>query len=968
MKCRRGKWAVAIGAMALLLGLVAPAPSQQLHRNGFETAQSLWVKGGSDTTFTEVAHASSDQGAHDGQRSEYIQISAKEGSFVYYQYALGKAPVTEELAGGLWVKSNRAGIQLAARIILPNEREPNNIDYHLTTTIRGEIYRNVGRWQRIDIGRPIPLLKQQQQLLQAQLKRPINIADAYVDSLLLNVYTGPGATEVWIDDLEVGPVVSNATIQPAVRPADPNGVPAKTTNIPQASRRGQVVEFNNNQLVVGGKRFLMRGINYSNTPLATLHQAGFNTLFADGQTNPTAFKEASDLGFWLAPKMRVLTDDAKLASNEGITREINRFADNDAVLLYELSGTMLFEHAVPISRAVQVVRAADPSSRPLAAEVWDGMLPFSRSINMIGVHRWPLMTTLELSKYREWLEMRRNLANPDAYLWTWIQNHMPDSYTQLLYDRPSTADFKEPVGPQPEQVQLLTYTALSAGVRGLGFWSDRWLADSHQGRDRLLMCALLNQELDMIEPLLLTTTGEPQWIGTSSPDVRAAVMQTAKGILVLPLWQGKGAQFVPGQAAISKLFMTVPQVPQSMQCWEVTPGEVRALKPERVPGGMKVTLPEFGLATSIVFTADTQQIVRFQEMAQARRQQAAYWTYDMALYELQKVVAVERQLEEQGHTQPDAAALINDAQNRLQNAKKLWENRLFSEAYREAQRGLRPVRILMRAQWEASIKNLDSPVSSPYAVSFFTLPRHWQLMDQISKSVPTTNVLPGGSFEGIPERTQEAWRLDERTLDDVELIPKRVSEVEMPVILEKKETGKQVFDGRRWVDARKETDDKNKTEAKSTLDPKKGPKTTIGAPKINKQCAMLQIKPKNAAAAPQALERTLLAITSPPVQLKPGTLVQVSGWICIPMPIGASADGALFYDSAGGEPLAIRLSEPTPWTKFTLYRRVPASGTMQVTLALTGLGTVYFDDVRIEPLAPATATTSSASVQRSTQR
>jgi len=40
------------------------------------------------------------------------------------------------------------------------------------------------------------------------------------------------------------------------------------------------------------------------------------------------------------------------------------------------------------------------------------------------------------------------------------------------------------------------------------------------------------------------------------------------------------------------------------------------------------------------------------------------------------------------------------------------------------------------------------------------------------------------------------------------------------------------------------------------------------------------------------------------------------------------------------------------WRKFTLYRWVPASGTIYVTLALTGLGTVFFDDVRIEPLMP----------------
>jgi len=32
------------------------------------------------------------------------------------------------------------------------------------------------------------------------------------------------------------------------------------------------------------------------------------------------------------------------------------------------------------------------------------------------------------------------------------------------------------------------------------------------------------------------------------------------------------------------------------------------------------------------------------------------------------------------------------------------------------------------------------------------------------------------------------------------------------------------------------------------------------------------------------------------------------------------------------------------------YRRMPASGVVNVTMALTGLGTVYFRHVRIEPL------------------
>ena len=73
-----------------------------------------------------------------------------------------------------------------------------------------------------------------------------------------------------------------------------------------------------------------------------------------------------------------------------------------------------------------------------------------------------------------------------------------------------------------------------------------------------------------------------------------------------------------------------------------------------------------------------------------------------------------------------------------------------------------------------------------------------------------------------------------------------------------------------------------------------------------------------------------------------------------------TADGLLLYDSAGGEPLAYRLTGATGWAQIFLYRRVPASGTINVTVALTGIGSAYFDDIRIEPLVPTQATTTAA--------
>jgi hypothetical protein len=231
----------------------------------------------------------------------------------------------------------------------------------------------------------------------------------------------------------------------------------------------------------------------------------------------------------------------------------------------------------------------------------------------------------------------------------------------------------------------------------------------------------------------------------------------------------------------------------------------------------------------------------------------------------------------------------------------------------------------MRAHWEKAVRGMDSPVSSPYAVSFYTLPKHWQFMNQKTNATVGGNVLRGGDFELAPQQVQNTWKLEKASLDEVNMLAERVSDLRVQ---------------------RKEVPD---PKAKGS-EPKPGETPIEG-----KQCLMMQIKPKSEKQNLPGLERTTLALTSSGVELPPGSLVQISGWVCIPGSIKGSPDGALMYDSAGGEPLAMRWTEPMAWKKFTVYRKVPASGAVNVTLALTGIGTVYFDDVRIEPMVPAGA-------------
>ena len=206
------------------------------------------------------------------------------------------------------------------------------------------------------------------------------------------------------------------------------------------------------------------------------------------------------------------------------------------------------------------------------------------------------------------------------------------------------------------------------------------------------------------------------------------------------------------------------------------------------------------------------------------------------------------------------------------------------------------------------------------------------LPDPNAKAPPPTK-------PGVPVSALGNWTVQQTTLDAVNLEARFVSSNMAKVTKPKKPT----LPKERYAPS----SDTRKIEAPEFPEP------TLGESILMLQCSAKSIvNSKNKVQpAPAALERTFLAVNSPPVRLPPGTLVRISGWVYIPGSIAASADGVLIYDSIGTESLGVRLTDNMPrWKQYHLYRRVPASGVVWVTLALTGIGTVYFDDVKIEPL------------------
>jgi hypothetical protein len=891
------------------------ALGQQMIQYGFEARNPVWRPGPHDAAYKESLHGISSEHVHRGQRSETIQFEADSGSYIHYTYALGSAPVNDDLSISLWIRANRPGLQLLARVVFPHELDRDNPGHLLSVLLPGERYQIAQQWQSLSIPTPVKLLRQQQLLLARSLKREINTADAYVDQIILNVYTGPGKTRVWIDDLEAGPAFNVPSAKDTQgQGADREMTPAR----PAVNHRADTVSVAGGHLTIGNERLFMLGIRYTGTPLPLLRNAGFNTVWLDESTPSGLIEDAANLGFWIVPMLHppdmALRNNnpkspSRLVANETFGRNVGRFLREPSVLCWDLGGNLQDEESPAVLDAAQAVHNIDPL-RPLTADVRDGFLSYKRGGSqrlMIGTHRWPLLTSLELSAYREWLLQRRLLLDPEDYSWTWIQTHLPDWFLTAAYER-AAGRFTEPIGPQPEQIRLLTYIAVGCGYRGLGFWSDRFLSDSHMGRDRWLTLALLNQEMRLLEPILVNTKGEVQWvqaenaIGFPEPNVKAAVLRTDKAVLVLPVWMGLGSQYVPSQGYLSKLKLKV-LVPDNYAAWEVSPGNFRSYPSKPVLGGKEITLEKFNLTSAIVFTADLigpgSLVPRFQEMQRTMRKDAAQWTHDLAQEEIVKVVRIHEELKQLGKKVDDGDALLETARLWLEKSRKRRLDGQFPEAYADAQLALRAVRILMRQHWDAAVQKLTTPVACPYALSFYTLPRFWQYYEKLTKLEAGKNVLSDGNFEWPPNLRDKAWGLEEvPSRDDVEGEAKRVA----------------------------------------------------NEPREGKQCLMLRLKPKNPLRAAQVLERSFLALHSPAVSLPPGTLVRISAWVRVPEEITGSPDGALLYDSAGGEPLAVRISLPTAWRQFILYRTVPDSGKINVSMAMTGLGTVYFDDLRIEPL------------------
>lgn len=872
----------------LIDGLVLDCGLAQL-RDSFEGPERTWqLAKEADCGVRVLAHERTYREAHSGQASEHFQLVLGNGTFVPLVHAIGRAPVIQELLPTVYVKSDRASIQLLVRAVLPRSVD-RAAGEPIKVLLRGDLYTDVGQWQQLAVRDVVRLLEQETRALRAQFGPQIDSREAYIDLVVLNAYTGPGPVRLWIDDLEIrgylnlsqgdGAQVLRRSAEAssggsASDPSDPPALPAVQGSL----------------WMVRGRPLMVRAIQHQGEPLQWLQTLGFNTVKLSASPSDAQLQEARRLGLWLiAPPP--YADRAPPARGF------------DPVIAWSL-GSRLGQRdlALTASLAAEARQIEGPAGRPLLAGVEAELEEYSRLAHVLVAGRAVLGTGQELADECLWLEGRSRLARPGTPLVGMLTCEISPRIREqwlMLTGSPVEEDV------DPQQIRLHAYQALAAGVRGLLVAAHQPLAiDQRAGAMRCDALRLLNWELKLLEPWIAGGQAAGA-MGTSDAGVVQRVWVTERSRLVLVIQQAPAEQYVLGPPPRSSVSVMVTGVGAADRAWLVLPSAIKPLRMTHTAGGGRIVLEDAPHAAAIVLTQDPLALHHLQRtVAEIRAPVCRLW-HDVTSRRLAYTSELVASLAQRGQAPSTAGTLLAEVRQPLEEAQRPLAAGDYEKAYDLTIQAERRLAQLRRTLWEQAAAGWPSPQASPLLAQCSTLALQWDLAARWKQARWGPNVQPAGDLESLDQMLQHGWQRHASAHAAVS--------TEVALSLVEPHSGRSSLRMRAW--------------------------------------------PKDARQVAAAFDRPPVWVVSAPVPVRQGQVVQIQGWVQVPQPLQGTTEGVVIFDSLGGWELGERVRLTRGWRPFTLYRAVPASGELRVTVALTGLGEAWLDDLRVwlldpEPIRP----------------
>ena len=1007
--CARFGWVHELSVLACLL---APSctwaqeqPAAEKPENtaslsdGFESPQVIWREEQTDTSFLLKTHERSEIASHEGSQSERFVFEAGPGSVLYYSYRLPRLPLTDTLHASLYVRSNRTGVRIYGRVVLPEEKDPET-GQPAYLLISGTSVETPDRWQRLELsGLPLAV-NRQAAVLRAGSNRPVSLNNAYLDRLVINLYGGPGSSEVFVDELNVSPVPQGLGDSPNTEedPASPESrQPGRGSRGISANR----VTMEESELRRDGKPWLPRGISAPGADLASIRRAGFDVVEMPFDADAEEVKKSIDLGYLVMPRLAELADTPDKDALEAASRFPNQNgiafwnlgdqlgrANNTTVRTEELQKTR--------KRAYAIENSTEIGSKLSFASVVDQFPKYAdpaSHLNIIGVEYQPFAGALDPADfYRDLRNIKQSVAtkNLKTLFWAWIPASANPAIRKSVWGEDVPPGWGWPA-VQPDQIRMLTYAALMAGYRGLGFRSDAELGRPG-GLARLYELTLLIAEIELLEPFLASSITPPGQSSAFPPDpkinlvynpragtapigggggalktptpkenaayptVKVAAFDTndhrTKILLVADL--AFGGQWQPPQMGYRDMNLLIPG-PESAQAFEVSLGDVQALESRRDTGGRRITIPVFNGTAIVVLTTDLGLIDRLRANVHSLRPRAVDIAIKLAEIEYQQVANLNNQMTAQGIAVRNSSDLLEKARRMLLSAQDAMERQDYAAAWIEARSLGQPLRMVSRAYFDRAYRELVAaidpaeptegsvqkrprklvlPVALPPMVSRETMPQYayWLGFIRGSQGAFGSNRIPSGNFDlSLQELGTEGWSDASHRMD----------KLESGMSIDRSQGVGPVKTSLKLSVKPKQLPDRDKFEVDGRFN--------AAAYKKAMAAVVDSISPIHTL--------PVVAVRSPSIQVKARDFVRIRVMVRMPRSQVPGSTGLIVRDNLGGDNLQFQTSGGLPqWSEVVLYRRAAVNGEFFVTLGLAGIGDAYFDDLRVEVLGDSDST------------
>lgn len=900
--------AIGVWVGLMLFGWLGQATAQI--RDDFEAGRPRFRLWRDDAAAKVVKNELITTMPHTGVSSEMVEVSSGYGKYIHIAYPIDRCAIIDELTASLWIRCASRGMRPAFRVVFPRTAHPAT-SQPLTTLLYGKASDISGEWNLLEVNGVVGLYVSQQRVIRTQYGAAVDLRDAYIDAVIIDIYNGPGNTKIQVDDLSIeGMVAPNmrssnleSTSPSSLVGSDPfnrseiranKSLTLETIAEDRLSQETAALRLAEQARDI--RASVPRWIQYRGESLDWLATLGFSGVVLDQPPTTQFLTDARNYNLGvIAPPPDVLPTSDELESWQ-------------AVQSWAL-GWALDHSQIETSRqsTVRLNRLPLVLQRPSLVEAMESYGTYSRIADLLAVPI-PLATTLRDSSESERIlqasiQPLRGRTIPLASimlepLQEWVAQR--ESIAQAI---DSTANNIEPYDRTLARLHVMR--SIGHGVRG---WYFRSLQPLDAGESVNLQRAdsfrAIAAELGVLAPWI--QSGEP---ATSVPMDAATgfagyriVMPRSQ--LVMLVAKDKTDSMIAPSVKPSQLTFTLPRHEQTTQAYRISRGQLESLNNEPTPEGWKVTIPSPTTVEMIVVTEDARAIGYLQrKLAEVAPTlvESRVSAAEQSLQILQMSLVAER------IPQRDPAwRLVSQAQSNLRASTQHLSRGDIARSIGAADQASALSQSGIRASWERAMQQFPAPQCSPLTVSALGLPLHWELNRTIANRPWRNQSIPSGDMNDFELMKTTGWTSHRRLEDRVASSMSFVS----------------------------------------------------GGGPDGSGALLVQAQSVDGLPTSGGYAGASMRIQSPSVPLTRETLVHVEALVRVLECTNAPQAGLLVYDSQGGSALGqlvnLETGDANTWQRVSLYRMMTRSDDCRISFELRGEVKAMIDQVRIETMLPKT--------------